>query len=143
MTGAAPRVFISYSHDTVAHQERVLDLADRLRADGIDVEIDQYNSPPEGWPRWCEHQIETADFVLMVCTETYHRRVRGEEEPGKRGVVWEAAIIRQLLYDAGAAPSSCRSSSQTAGPSTSRPRSGVGAATSSIPRTATTASTAA
>ena len=66
----APKVFISYSHDTVAHQERVLDLADRLRADGIDAEIDQYNdSPPEGWPRWCERQIEAAGVVLMVCTE--------------------------------------------------------------------------
>ena len=72
MTSAPPKVFISYSHDTVAHQERVLDLADRLRADGIDAEIDQYNdSPSEGWPRWCERQIEAADFVLMVCTEAY------------------------------------------------------------------------
>jgi hypothetical protein len=104
MTNASPKVFISYSHDTAAHQERVLDLADRLRADGIDAEIDQYNdSPPEGWPRWCERQIEAAAFVLMVCTETYHRRVRGDEEQGKGlGVVWEVAIIRQLLYDAGA-----------------------------------------
>src|SRR5512144_1522067 len=105
MTGAAPKVFISYSHDTVAHQERVLDLADRLRADGIAAEIDQYNdSPAEGWPRWCERQIEAADIVLMVCTETYHRRVTGEEERGKGwGIVWEARIIRQLLYDAGVA----------------------------------------
>src|SRR5512134_1336850 len=104
MTGTAPKVVISYSHDTVAHQELVLDLADRLRADGIDAEIDQYNdSPAEGWPHWCERQIEAADFVLMVCTETYHRRVRGDEDPGKGlGVVWEARIIRQLLYDASA-----------------------------------------
>jgi hypothetical protein len=99
-----PRIFISYSHDTVEHQERVLDLADRLRADGIDAEIDQYNSsPPEGWPLWCERQIAAADVVLMVCTETYHRRVSGNEEPGKGlGVVWEAQIIRAHLYDAGA-----------------------------------------
>jgi hypothetical protein len=103
VTGTAPQVFISYSHDTAAHQARVLDLADRLRADGIDTEIDQYNdAPAEGWPLWCERQIEAADVVLMVCTETYHRRVRGEEAPGKGlGVVWEAAIIRQLIYDAG------------------------------------------
>ena len=104
MTGNPPKVFISYSHDTVQHQERVLGLADRLRGDGIDAEIDQYNaSPPEGWPLWCERQIEAADFVLMVCTETYHRRVKGDEQPGHgRGVVWEAGIIRQILYDAGA-----------------------------------------
>lgn len=104
MTGTPPKVFISYSHDSVEHQERVLSLADRLRADGIDAEIDQYNiAPAEGWPLWCEQQIENADFVLMVCTEIYHRRVSGDEERGKGlGAVWEAAIIRQLLYDAGA-----------------------------------------
>jgi hypothetical protein len=99
----APRVFISYSHDTLEHQERVLDLADRLRADGINVEVDQYTAAPaEGWPLWCERQITAAAVVLMVCTETYHRRVTGDEEQGKGlGVVWEARIIRQLLYDAG------------------------------------------
>jgi hypothetical protein len=104
MIGAPPKVFISYSHETVEHQERVLGLADRLRADGIDAEIDQYNaSPPEGWPLWCERQIEDADFVLMVCTETYHRRVKGDKQPGQgRGIMWEAGIIRQILYDAGA-----------------------------------------
>src|SRR5512144_3087603 len=104
MTGAAPKIFISYSHDTVEHQERVLGLADRLRADGIAAEIDQYNAAPsEGWPLWCERQIAAADAVLMVCTETYHRRVSGDEERRKGlGVVWEARIIRQLLYDAGA-----------------------------------------
>jgi hypothetical protein len=91
-------VFISYSHDTVEHQERVLDFADRLQADGIDAEIDQYNAAPaEGWPLWCERQIAAAD-----CTETYHRRVSGDEAQGKGlGVVWEARIIRQLLYQAG------------------------------------------
>ena len=104
MTDAPSKVFISYSHDTVEHQERVLSLADRLRADGIDAEVDQYNAAPsEGWPLWCERQIEAADVVLMVCTETYYRRVSGDEGRGKGlGVVWEAAIIRQLLSDAGA-----------------------------------------
>jgi hypothetical protein len=36
----------------------VLGLVDRLRDDGIDAEIVQYNAaPPEGWPLWCERQI--------------------------------------------------------------------------------------
>jgi hypothetical protein len=47
-----PRVFISYSHDSPEHLDHVLELADRLRTDGIDCHIDQYEeSPPEGWPR--------------------------------------------------------------------------------------------
>ncbi len=103
MTGAAPpRVFISYSHDSEAHKEQVLDFADRLRSDGVDAIIDRYvQSPPQGWPAWCETEIERADFVLMICTETYLRRVRGEEKPGIRhGVLWEARLIRQDVYDA-------------------------------------------
>jgi hypothetical protein len=104
MTEAAPKVFISYSHDGLEHEERVLILADQLRQDGIDAEIDKYyQSPPEGWPAWCERQIEGADFVLLVCTETYHRRVKGREDPGKGlGAVWEARIIHQLVYESGA-----------------------------------------
>jgi hypothetical protein len=36
-----PIVLISYSHDTPAHVERVLALANRLRRDGIDCRLDQ------------------------------------------------------------------------------------------------------
>jgi len=102
---AVPRVFISYSHDSDEHRDRVLRFADRLRADGIDAIIDQYvQSPPEGWPDWCERQIRGSDFVLMVCTETYLRRVNGEEEPGTgHGVRWEGRLNNQHLYDAGSA----------------------------------------
>ena len=97
-----PKVFISYSHDTAEHKDRVLALSDRLRADGVECRIDQYEqSPAEGWPLWCEKQVEAADFVLVACTETYLRRFRKEEEPGKgRGVTWEGHVITQELYNA-------------------------------------------
>ena len=100
---AAPQIFISYSHDNPAHCDRVLALADRLRADGIDAVIDQYiQTPLEGWPAWCVEQIDTADFVLMVCTETYLRRASHKEESGVgHGVLWEGRLINQYLYDAG------------------------------------------
>jgi formylglycine-generating enzyme required for sulfatase activity len=96
-----PKVFISYSHDSQEHLDRVLTLSDRLRGDGIDCHIDQYEvSPPEGWPNWMVNQIEDADFVLVVCTEPYERRFRGKEEPGKGlGARWEGAIITQEIYD--------------------------------------------
>ena len=86
-----PKVLISYSHDSPEHRDRVLVLSKRLRKDGIDCTIDQYVVvPPEGWPRWMEKQIRNSDFVLIVCTETYYRRVLGEEDPGRgRGVRWE------------------------------------------------------
>jgi hypothetical protein len=95
-----PRVFISYSHDSPEHAEQVLGLAVRLREWGIDAIVDQYvPAPSEGWPMWMENQIQTTDFVLLVCTETYLRRVERREEPGKgRGVLWEAKLIYNSLY---------------------------------------------
>jgi hypothetical protein len=44
-------------------------------------------------------QIDDADFVLLVITETYVRRFRGRETPGRGlGVRWEGAIITSELY---------------------------------------------
>ncbi len=97
-----PKVFISYSHDSKEHKDRVLALSDRLRADGIDCIIDQYEtSPPEGWARWCNNQIDEADFVLVVCTGIYEARFKGNDSTGRgKGAKWEGAIITQELYDA-------------------------------------------
>jgi SEFIR domain len=99
---SAKKVFISYSHDSDEHRERVLSFSERLRADGIDTILDQYlnGSPQQGWPRWMLDQLDAADAVLVVCTPTYYRRFRGHEEPGKgKGVDWEGALITQELYD--------------------------------------------
>lgn len=98
-----PKVFISYSHDSEAHRERVLGLSQRLRQDGIVAEIDRYveGSPLDGWPRWMLNQIDNADRVLLCCTETYYRRFRGHESPGTgKGGDCEGAIITQEIYDA-------------------------------------------
>lgn len=98
----APKVYISYSHDSPEHRERVLRFANRLREDGIDCTIDQYeSSPPEGWRAWSERQVMDSDFVLIVFTEVYSHRFSGEEAPGKgQGAVFEGSLIRELLYAA-------------------------------------------
>jgi NB-ARC domain/SEFIR domain len=103
MASEPPKVLISYSHDSPEHELRVLELANRLRADGIDCTIDQYVvAPAEGWPRWMDKQIRDSDFVIMVCTETYYQRVMGEEQPGKGlGVRWEEHLIYGEIYRAG------------------------------------------
>jgi hypothetical protein len=100
MASDPPKVLLSYSHDSPEHQQRVLTLANRLRADGVDCVIDQYVVvPAAGWTLWMEKQIEAADFVLMVCTETYFRRVRDDEDFGKGlGVRWEGGLIYRALY---------------------------------------------
>ena len=101
MTECAPkRVFISYSHDSQEHEDRVLALSDQLRGDGIEAIIDQYEpNPPEGWPRWMEKQVDEADFVLAVCTPTYYQRMKGKEKPGVgKGVRWEGHLVYNGLY---------------------------------------------
>lgn len=97
-----PIVFISYSHDSDAHRQRVLDLSERLRRNGYETRLDRYanGSPPQGWPRWMLDQLDEATHVLVVCTETYYRRFRGKEAPGVgKGVDWEGNAIAQKLYD--------------------------------------------
>jgi hypothetical protein len=94
------KVFISYSQESFEHRVRVFELANWLRANGIDC-ITDHNvfSPPEGWRAWMEDQIKAADFALVVCTNTYCRRAEMREEPGKGlGVTWEAALITDEIY---------------------------------------------
>ena len=109
----APRVFISYSHDSEEHADRVLALADALCDGGIDVILDRYvhPAPAEGWPHWMGCNLDAAKFVLMICTETYLRRVMGQEEPGKgTGVRWAGKLIyNRICYGKPAARGSSRS----------------------------------
>lgn len=95
------RVFISYSHDSSEHKVKVLELANRLRRDGVDANLDRYvDFPEEGWPRWMRSQIEEADAVLIICSAIYKRRFDGDESPGKGlGARWEGLILTQSLYD--------------------------------------------
>lgn len=103
-TATPARVFISFAHETVEHDGRVQALADRLREHGIDARTYLKELfPVEGWTLWMERQIREADFVVMVCTETYRRRAEGEEEEGKGGgAKWESMLIRNLFHQAGA-----------------------------------------
>jgi SEFIR domain. len=98
------KVFVSYSHDSAQHEERVLQFANALLSHGVEVELDRYHvRPPKGWPHWCEEQLrpENSDFVLMICTETYLKRVQGKVPADEGlGVFWEGSIIYDYIYDA-------------------------------------------
>jgi tetratricopeptide (TPR) repeat protein len=95
------KVFISYSWDSKEHKERVLVLSNKLRTGSVDCTIDQYiDSPPEGWPLWMERQVENADYVLIICTETYLKKFKAEVKQGTGlGVKWESLLTVQHLYD--------------------------------------------
>jgi hypothetical protein len=78
---AKPRVFISYSHDSLEHEQRVRALADRLRADGVETWIDQYiQDPEEGWVTRMRNEIKQADRALLVFHRNLCARFLGKEE---------------------------------------------------------------
>jgi hypothetical protein len=66
-----PQVFISYSHDSANHEERVLALAERLRKDGVDAQIDQYvaGTPQEGSPRWMLDPLRASKYPMPSKTD--------------------------------------------------------------------------
>lgn len=96
----APRVFISYSHDSGEHAGYVLELAQQMRAEGMDVWIDRFSPhPAEGWPEWMDKQLSEAQFVIMILTETYIKRFEGREDPAAgKGVDHEARWIKSEIY---------------------------------------------
>jgi len=95
------KTFISYSHDSNEHKRTVRELADRLRAQGIDCSLDQYEESPEsGWIAWMEGELRTSSYVIVLCSPGYLEKFnRGVMGRGK-GVKWEGAIINQELYEA-------------------------------------------
>lgn len=81
--------------------DRVWELSERLRRDGVDCRVDQQGEPEEGWPRWSRNQTQESEFVLVVCTEVYLRRYQGKVAQGTgRGSNWEGFVITQELYEA-------------------------------------------
>lgn len=96
-----PKVFISYSHQDAAYEDKVLEFSNKLRSEGIDASIDQYEeAPSEGWPRWMENQIKESDYVLVLCSKSYYDKFYSDKK-GK-GITWEVSIIYQCLYDTNA-----------------------------------------
>lgn len=90
MPQKVPRCFISYSHDGHEHKAWVRDFAARLRADGIDVILDQWDLVPgEQIPHFMETAVRESDFVLVICTPRY----KGRSEKRQGGVGYEGDIM--------------------------------------------------
>jgi hypothetical protein len=85
-----PTAFISYSWDDDEHKTWVRGLAARLRADGVDVTLDQWHvAPGDQLPQFMERAVRENDFVLIICTPRYKQR--SDKRAG--GVGYEGDII--------------------------------------------------
>jgi hypothetical protein len=89
-------VFISYSWDDEAHKTWVINLANKLSKDGIDVKIDkQIMRLGTSANYTMEQSIEQADKVLVIFTPGY----KAKADDRKGGVGYEYAILNMKLYN--------------------------------------------
>lgn len=90
----APKVFLSYSHDSQEHKLWVLGLATRLRSCGVDAVLDQWDLGPGGdLPHFMEQNLSNAARVLMICTDRYVQKANA----GVGGVGYEKMIVTAEL----------------------------------------------
>jgi hypothetical protein len=92
-----PKVFISYSWTTPNHEDWVINLAERLVSDGVDVVIDKWNLK-EGQDKFnfMETMVKSPDIqkVLIILDKKYSEKA--EQRAG--GVGTETQIISPKIY---------------------------------------------
>ncbi len=91
------KVFISYSHDSDEHKNWVLQLATRLRSNGVDVILDQWNTRlGSNLAAFMEQELSKSHRVICVCSDDYNRKAN----EGKGGAGYEKQIMTsELIVD--------------------------------------------
>lgn len=92
-----PKIFISYSWTTPTHESWVINLAERLVSDGIDVTIDKWDLK-EGHDKFkfMETMVKSSDIdkVLIILDKLYTEKANDR----KGGVGTETQIISPNIY---------------------------------------------
>lgn len=92
----APRLFMSYSHDSQEHGTWVLSLASRLRANGVDVCLDRWDVTLGGNLALFMERAASPDYrVAAVVSANYAHRA--DDRSGGVGI--EAQMLSSSLYD--------------------------------------------
>ncbi|WP_165436198.1 SEFIR domain-containing protein [Amycolatopsis suaedae] len=93
-------VFVSYTHDSDAHKQVVLDFATFLIDCGIDAVLDEWVWERQDWGAWAIRHLTECDYVIVVASEGY-RRMGDGTGPNDRnlGGQWEAAMLRDSLQE--------------------------------------------
>nr|WP_136252754.1 toll/interleukin-1 receptor domain-containing protein [Ningiella ruwaisensis] len=92
-----PTVFVSYSHDSEAHKNWVLQLATRLRSNGVNILLDRWNLKlGSDLASFMERGLSSSSRVLCICTDIYNQKANGFTG----GVGYEKQIITaELMSD--------------------------------------------
>lgn len=90
-----PTCFLSYSWDSDEHREWVRALATRLRGDGVEALLDQFQlSPGADVVRFMEAAVRGSDFVVLICTPNFASKA----DAGSGGVGYEKAIVTGEIF---------------------------------------------
>lgn len=93
-TITTPEVFISYSHDSDEHKAWVLQLATRLRSQGVNIILDQWNLKlGSDLASFMEQGLTSAHRVICVCSRNYVEKANG----GLGGSGYEKRIMTAEL----------------------------------------------
>ena len=64
-----PEVFISYSHDNEEHKQWVLQLATRLRLNGVDIILDRWNLKlGSDLASFMERGLSKSQRIICICS---------------------------------------------------------------------------
>jgi len=92
----SPQVFISYSHDNEEHKNWVLQLATRLRSNGVDIILDRWNlTLGQDLASFMEKGLSSSQRVLCICSETYVVKANKKNS----GVGYEKQIMTAELME--------------------------------------------
>ena len=97
MEREATSAFISYSWDSDEHKAWVRRLAERIRGDGVDAKLDQWETAPgDQLTEFMERGVRDHDFVLIICTPKYRQRSDSREGGvGYEGDVMTAEVMTE------------------------------------------------
>src|SRR5690554_922040 len=96
-TEPPPVVFISYSHDSDKHKDWVLQLATKLRSNGVNVILDRWNLKlGSNLASFMERELSKSNRVICICSDTYVNKAN----KGKGGAGYEKQIMTaELIQD--------------------------------------------
>ena len=95
-----PQVFISYAHDNEDHKNWVLQLATRLRANSVDVLLDQWNRLGSNLINFMERGLSKSHRVICICSENYVQKAnQGIGGTGYEKQIMAAEILKDQNTD--------------------------------------------
>ena len=85
-----PTVFVSYSHDGEDHSNWVLQLATRLRSNGVNTILDKWNlTLGKDVAAFIEQGLSKSHWILCICSDNYVNKANSKEG----GVGYEKKIM--------------------------------------------------